>query len=483
MNGRSIVEFAGITTVKAGKRNQLLDIESVSAEHSGNFTCIAKNKAGTVSYTTDLHVNGTRCDVLCISIIFNFPNEILIYSKYSVLPRIVPFSFEDGPASSGQDITVTCTVPEGDLPIDISWYLNGKSIVEYGGITSSKVGKRNLVLNIESVAAEHSGNFTCSARNKAGSVSSTTDLKVYGSARSHPFRMISFCFQLIKRMVSVCSLVLPRIVPFSFEDGPASSGQDITVTCTVPEGDLPIDINWYLDNKSISHYGGITSARFGKRNLVLNIESVAAEHSGNYTCLAKNKAGAASYTTDLKVFGDSLVFNHLITNTIVNFYSFNPIIPKVLPRIAPFAFEEGPAQTGQSISLTCSVVDGDLPLYINWFLNDQPTEDISGLTQGKIGRRISVLSIESVQADHAGQYSCRAINKAGQTESSAELKVNGIEINGISNNRLTLLNSTIKEFSFILSPNALHNCKIQNCPQYCLSRCRLRPAMRAITFN
>lgn len=111
------------------------------------------------------------------------------------------------------------------------------------------------------------------------------------------------------------------------------------------------------------------------------------------------------------------------------FYSFVPSYhqPKVLPRIVPFSFEEGPAQTGQSISLTCSVVDGDLPLYINWFLNDKPTEDIAGLSQAKIGRRISVLSIESVEADHAGQYSCRAINKAGQTESSAELKVNGID--------------------------------------------------------
>lgn len=106
--------------------------------------------------------------------------------------------------------------------------------------------------------------------------------------------------------------------------------------------------------------------------------------------------------------------------------------PKVLPRIVPFSFEEGPAQTGQSISLTCSVVDGDLPLYINWFLNDKPTEDIAGLSQAKIGRRISVLSIESVEADHAGQYTCRAINKAGQTESSAELKVNGIDEIGVS---------------------------------------------------
>lgn len=93
----------------------------------------------------------------------------------------MPFSFEDGPASSGQDVSVTCTVPEGDMPIDISWYLNEKSIVKYAGITTVKAGKRNQVLNIESVTEEHSGNFTCNAKNKAGSFSYSTDLQVYGT--------------------------------------------------------------------------------------------------------------------------------------------------------------------------------------------------------------------------------------------------------------------------------------------------------------
>lgn len=104
-----------------------------------------------------------------------------IFCPFPVLPRIVPFSFEDGPASSGQDISITCTVPEGDLPIDISWFLNDKSINEYSGITTVKAGKRNQVLNIETVAAEHSGNFTCVANNKAGSVRYTADLFVNGT--------------------------------------------------------------------------------------------------------------------------------------------------------------------------------------------------------------------------------------------------------------------------------------------------------------
>lgn len=89
--------------------------------------------------------------------------------------------FDDGPASSGQDISVQCMTPEGDLPMDINWYLNEKSVVEYAGITTVKAGKRNMVLNIESVTADHSGNFTCNAKNKAGSVSYTTDLKVFGT--------------------------------------------------------------------------------------------------------------------------------------------------------------------------------------------------------------------------------------------------------------------------------------------------------------
>lgn len=67
-----------------------------------------------------------------------------------------------------------------------------------------------------------------------------------------------------------------------------------------------------------------------------------------------------------------------------------------------------------------------MPLKINWFLNERPIEDVEGLSQGTIGRRISVLSIDAVQADHAGQYMCRAKNKAGHTEFAAELKVNGI---------------------------------------------------------
>lgn len=92
-------------------------------------------------------------------------------------------------------------------------------------------------------------------------------------------------------------------MPFAFDKGPARSGQDMTLTCTVSDGDLPLDIKWLLNDRPVDSYSNINSAKFGKRNMVLSIESVSAEHSGNYTCEASNIAGTVSYSTNLKVYG------------------------------------------------------------------------------------------------------------------------------------------------------------------------------------
>lgn len=59
-NGRPVKEFAGITTVKLGNRNSVLNIDSVTGKHAGLYTCEAKNQATSVNYTSQLIVNGTQ---------------------------------------------------------------------------------------------------------------------------------------------------------------------------------------------------------------------------------------------------------------------------------------------------------------------------------------------------------------------------------------------------------------------------------------
>lgn len=59
-NGRPVKEFSGITTVKLGNRNSVMNIDSVNDKHAGNYTCQASNEAASFNYSSTLRVNGTR---------------------------------------------------------------------------------------------------------------------------------------------------------------------------------------------------------------------------------------------------------------------------------------------------------------------------------------------------------------------------------------------------------------------------------------
>lgn len=63
---------------------------------------------------------------------------------------------------------------------------------------------------------------------------------------------------------------------------------------------------------------------------------------------------------------------------------------------------------------------------VTWLQNNHPVDVMPDIFISKIGKRISILSIESVAGHHAGNYSCRAENFAGMAKHSALLTVNGL---------------------------------------------------------
>lgn len=63
---------------------------------------------------------------------------------------------------------------------------------------------------------------------------------------------------------------------------------------------------------------------------------------------------------------------------------------------------------------------------VEWTLNGQTIPNYLEVSTPKIGKRIHVLSIDSVKADHAGNYSCVATNQAGTAEFTAPLIVIGL---------------------------------------------------------
>lgn len=85
-----------------------------------------------------------------------------------------------------------------------------------------------------------------------------------------------------------------------------------------------------------------------------------------------------------------------------------------------------PANWGDTVTATCTVITGDRPISIEWSLNGKPINsnypDITIATR----KSVSLLTIDGVTATYAGEYTCAASNSAGGTSFSASLVVNGI---------------------------------------------------------
>lgn len=84
-----------------------------------------------------------------------------------------------------------------------------------------------------------------------------------------------------------------------------------------------------------------------------------------------------------------------------------------------------------SITATCSIIKGDIPLKVWWRFTESDETMAYNLTTNdgvvvtKPSQKISILAIDAVKARHRGNYTCIAQNKAGMTQYSAFLSVNG----------------------------------------------------------
>lgn len=93
----------------------------------------------------------------------------------------------------------------------------------------------------------------------------------------------------------------------------------------------------------------------------------------------------------------------------------------------PFSFGEEAFHAGQSATLQCSILEGDLPLTLSWLFNDEPIPTSHPeISTAMFGKRATMLSIDAVSAKHVGNFTCEGKNAAGIASFSSELIVNGL---------------------------------------------------------
>ncbi|XP_029035702.2 Down syndrome cell adhesion molecule-like protein Dscam2 isoform X29 [Osmia bicornis bicornis] len=286
-------------------------------------------------------------------------------------PPQIRQAFAEETLQPGPSMFLKC-VASGNPTPEITWELDGKRL---SNTERLQVGQYVTVngdvvshLNISSIHTNDGGLYKCIAASKVGSAEHSARLNVYG---------LPFIRHMDKKAIV--------------------AGETLRVTC--PVAGYPIEsIVWERDTRVLP----INRKQKVFPNGTLIIENVERmSDQATYTCVARNAQGySARGTLEVQVM--------------------------VAPQILPFMFGDEPSNWGELISVTCSVTKGDQPLEISWAFNGTPIDSQHGsdVVIASTNKKNSVLTIESVAARHAGEYTCSASNRAGATTHSAQLTVN-----------------------------------------------------------
>ncbi|XP_017758307.1 PREDICTED: Down syndrome cell adhesion molecule-like protein Dscam2 isoform X3 [Eufriesea mexicana] len=224
-----------------------VNISHVMVEDGGEYSCTAENRAGKVTHVARLNVYG------------------LPYIR--LIPKVT--------AVAGETLRLKC--PVAGYPIEeIKWERANRELPDD---LRQKVLKDGTLVITSVQKNGDAGVYTCSARNKQGH-----------SAR---------------RSGDVAVIVPPIIEPFTFQEG-LSEGMRTWTVCGVAAGDAPLTISWLKDGQTpfplppnLASVANIS--QLDSYSSVLSITKLAAEHSGDYTCVAANPAAEVRYTAKLQV--------------------------------------------------------------------------------------------------------------------------------------------------------------------------------------
>ncbi|XP_077560085.1 cell adhesion molecule Dscam1-like isoform X4 [Haemaphysalis longicornis] len=219
-----------------------VNISSVRPEDGGVYRCRAANDVGSVAHVARVNVYG--------------PPAIRLMGNVTAL--------------SGGTLVVHC--PVGGYPLTaIRWERDGRTLPS--GHRQLVHANGTLVLSEVNRKADE-GTYECVAENGRGDVA--------------------------RRPLHVHVMVGPKVDPFKFPSD-LEEGMRSVVVCVVIDGDPPVFIGWLKDGRPLGPDLGAHTEMLNPFTSSLTFHSVGPQHSGNYTCVARNPAAAVNRSATMTV--------------------------------------------------------------------------------------------------------------------------------------------------------------------------------------
>lgn len=431
-----------------------LDVLTVYAEDSGEYTCRATNQLG--SETSSISLNVQSKSGIVRETQHEGALEKIQYlecdARYGRKGDDEHFVAEkpafgrplkNAAVTEGLPVHLEATLtPVNDPTMKVEWYCNGRPI-QQGHRFKTTYDFGFVALDILYAHAEDTGTYMCKAKNAVGEAVTTCAVKVTANAGLYLETLDEQRLQKIKELESYQKPQTPEVEPAKQKPvflTPLTNLENLKegdyahLECRVePINDPNLKIEWYINGKAIrAGHRFRTTHDFGY--VALDILYVYGEDSGTYMCKATNMVGEAVSTCNIRVVNKrSIIFDSQHPDGLEKIQKLEAQVrpsrlelqePDVIaPRFVTELRGTTEVQEGQTAHFEAQVEPiHDPNLRIEFYHNGKPLQSASRF-HITFDFGYVALDIQHCVAEDAGEYSVKAINAKGQCKSTINMKV------------------------------------------------------------